>query len=562
MTNLSADTVLEILNNLSGIIIVATEQRKIVFINKEGEKYFKCKLESIFEKSCSLIINQEFHETFCLFEEVTKTDEVLYKFNVNLLGEAFSVTAFKIRTNDNRILIVHNFRFVNDLVSMIRKIETERDILHTKFNNIVKILDKLNEAFLLVNSKDEVSLMNRYAETATGISKKQVLNKKFATFLNLLNLENGKNILPLLKAKDEISDLKGDFVDSQGNKHKILINAFYISSDEKNFDYLVNIRDVERIEGQLRLKSEGELIPGFIGKSKSILQIANTLQMVKNGDTTILIQGESGTGKEVIARGIHQIGARKDKPFVAVNCAAIPEQLMESELFGHEKGAFTGALAQKTGKFEFATQGTIFLDEIGEMPLHLQTKLLRVLQEKSFERVGGNKQIPTNARIIAATNKNLAEEVENGNFRRDLFFRLNVIPIKLPPLRERKEDIKLLIENFLPKLNKKYNKNIIGIEKQTMDFLLNYAWQGNVRELMNVLEYGVICCQENQLEQKYFQGILNSNETKTTNEKYSDLEREKILSTLEKNKGSISEAAKNLEMHRSTLWRKMQKYKI
>ncbi len=560
----------QILNNLPGIIIVATGDKRILFINEEGEKYFNCKLDTIQNRSCQIIINQEFHQTFCLFDEVFESDEVQYKFNVNLAGEAFSVTAFKIENNEET-LIVHNFRFVNELVSMIRKIEKDRDKYHTKSNNIAKIFDKLKEAFLLINSENKIILMNEFAQTTTRISRNQIIDKDFSNFLKLLKVKGKTKLIQSLKAKEEISNFRADLAEIDEGQRKILVNTFFLpnSENENSFDYLINIRDLERIEGELRLKSEGELIPGFIGKSKPILQISQMIQMVKNGDTTILIQGESGTGKEVIARGIHEMGERRDKPFVAINCAAIPEHLIESELFGHEKGAFTGATTTKIGKFELASEGTIFLDEIGEMPLMLQTKLLRVLQEKNFERVGSNKQIQTNVRVIAATNKNLADEVEAGNFRRDLFFRLNVIPIKLPPLRERKEDIELLIKTFVPKLSAKYNKRILGVEKKSLQFLIEYPWLGNVRELMNVLEYGVICCQTTELELPDFENILNLKSSKKAteidkNEKltYSDLEREKILKTLEEVNGSLNEAAEILEMHRTTLWRKMKKYGI
>ncbi|KAA3596070.1 MAG: sigma-54-dependent Fis family transcriptional regulator [Calditrichaeota bacterium] len=558
----------QILNNLPGIIIVATEEKKIIFINNDGEKYFKCKLEKIQNKSCQIIINKEFHETFCLFEEVSENSEVQYKFNVNLAGEAFSVTAFKVATPEGT-LIVHNFRFVNEIVSKIRKIENERDKYHLQFDNFTKIFDKLKEAFLLVNSENKVILMNEFAQTTVGISKSQVLNYEFSNFLKLLKIKNDNKLIKSLSKKEELSNYSAFLVGLENEDRKIILNTFKLSNEENSFDYLINIRDLKRIEGDLRLKSEGELIPGFIGKSKAIQQISQMVQMVKNGDTTILIQGESGTGKEVISHGIHEMGERRDKPFVAVNCAAIPEHLIESELFGHEKGAFTGATATKIGKFELASEGTLFLDEIGEMPLQLQTKLLRVLQERSFERVGSNKQIQTNTRVIAATNKNLASEVEKGNFRRDLFFRLNVIPIKLPPLRDRKEDIELLIKTFIPKLSAKYNKRILGVEKKSLQFLLEYPWLGNVRELMNVLEYGIICCQSTELELPDFENILNLKSTKNEpnsekNEKltYSDLERNKILKTLEKVNGSLNDAAEILEMHRTTLWRKMKKYGI
>jgi len=225
----------------------------------------------------------------------------------------------------------------------------------------------------------------------------------------------------------------------------------------------------------------------IIGRSQSIQRILNLIDKLSKTDTTALIMGESGTGKELIAKMIHQKSSRASKPFIPVNCAAIPSELLESELFGHEKGAFTGAFCPRAGRFELANEGTIFLDEIGEMPLHLQAKILRVLQEKSFERIGGTKPINVNVRIITATNKNLENEVREKRFREDLFWRLNVVPVVIPPLRERKEDIPLLCDHFVEKFSQKFGYSL-KIKPEVMDLFLNYSWPGNVRELENLIE--------------------------------------------------------------------------
>ena len=226
----------------------------------------------------------------------------------------------------------------------------------------------------------------------------------------------------------------------------------------------------------------------LVGSAQSMIKIYDLIGRVCETKTNVLITGESGTGKELVAKAIHYNGPLKDKPFVTVNCGAIPENLMESELFGHKKGSFTGAIVDKAGLFEVANGGTIFLDEIGELPLQVQVKLLRVLQDKSFRKVGGTEDITVNVRIMAATNRNLAHEVENGNFREDLYYRLNVIHIHIPPLRERKEDIALLAKHFLEKHNVQLGKNIMKISKEAMDALQAYDFPGNVRELENIIE--------------------------------------------------------------------------
>jgi transcriptional regulator with GAF, ATPase, and Fis domain len=230
----------------------------------------------------------------------------------------------------------------------------------------------------------------------------------------------------------------------------------------------------------------------LIGKSPSLLEILDLIEKAADANSTVIVNGESGTGKEMIARALHHNSQRKKYSFIPVNCAAIPSELMESELFGHEKGAFTGAMNTRRGRFELADKGTLFLDEIGDLTLPLQVKLLRVLAENEIDRVGGNQSIKIDVRIIAATHKNLEKLIEEGGFREDLYYRLNVIPISLPPLRERKPDISILANYFLQNINLEKNKSILGIDDRTMDILNNYPWPGNIRELANFIERMVV----------------------------------------------------------------------
>ncbi|HSY24465.1 MAG TPA: sigma-54 dependent transcriptional regulator [Polyangiaceae bacterium] len=238
---------------------------------------------------------------------------------------------------------------------------------------------------------------------------------------------------------------------------------------------------------------------GIIGSSPGIAELYAILERVADTPTTALITGESGTGKELVARALHEHSSRKDKPFIKVNCAAIPKELIESELFGYERGAFTGAVASKPGRFELANGGTLFLDEIGEIPIEMQVKLLRALQESEFERVGGIKTIRVDVRLVAATNRDLKKLIAAGNFREDLFYRLNVVPIRLPALRERTSDIPLLVEHFLVKFNERLRKKVEGVDREAMDLLVAYPWPGNIRELENVIERSVLFCDTNTL---------------------------------------------------------------
>jgi two-component system, NtrC family, response regulator AtoC len=251
----------------------------------------------------------------------------------------------------------------------------------------------------------------------------------------------------------------------------------------------------------LRQQLQGKYkFENMIGKSLAMQNLFSRMEKVVNTDSTILILGESGTGKELVAKALHFNGPRKEKPFIAINCGAIPAELLESELFGHVKGAFTGAVVDKAGKFELANQGTVFLDEIGTMPFHLQTKLLRVLQEQEIERVGGSKKIKLNVRVISATNSDLEELVKNGNFREDLFYRLNVIPVNIPPLRDRCEDIALLARHFLVKNCRELNILLMSLSQKALEAMENYSWPGNVREMENVIERSVTLSEGDTIE--------------------------------------------------------------
>ena len=258
----------------------------------------------------------------------------------------------------------------------------------------------------------------------------------------------------------------------------------------------LKFRDLQE-ENRL-LKEKSGKNTEITGKSEKIVQLKEQIRIVAPTDAWILIQGENGTGKEIVAQTIHRLSKRSKRPMVEVNCAAIPDELIESELFGHEKGAFTGAVSMKRGKFDLANGGTLFLDEIGDMALKTQAKILRIIQEQKFQRVGGSKTISVDVRIIAATNKNLEEEIKKGTFREDLYFRLNVIPIEVPPLRERKEDIPLLVNEFL----KEFSKGSITMEEEAVEALFNYDWPGNIRELRNLIERLVILSKDNVIRKK------------------------------------------------------------
>lgn len=327
---------------------------------------------------------------------------------------------------------------------------------------------------------------------------------------------------------------------------------------------LVRLEDENKLLRQ-KYPQEYELT----GESRAIEDLVETISIIAPTNAWILIMGENGTGKELVARSIHRQSKRSRRPFIEVNCAAIPEDLIESELFGHEKGSFTGATQMKRGKFDLANEGTIFLDEVADMSLKAQAKILRILQEKKFERVGGTRLIETDVRVIAATNKDLEKEMEEGRFRPDLFYRLNVIPLFIPPLRERKEDIPPLVKRFVKEFSLKEGKEEKGIAPEALDFLLNHNWPGNVRELKNLIERLVILTSSDTIavddippffkteNGRMGESVFDSDLFKTAKMEW---EKKFILRKLQENNGNISKTADLIGMERSNLHRKIKSY--
>ncbi len=389
---------------------------------------------------------------------------------------------------------------------------------------------------------------------------------------------------PQLLAKSRELKLKGDvvmitaFQDTEATLHALSLGAIdylYKPLDLDDLDLLIKKIDLrkkekERIEKLTHVVKEAYKPRQIVGRSKGILNVVKAIVQVSKSPSTVLIEGETGTGKELVAQTIHYQSS-PNEPFMALNCASILANLLESELFGYEKGAFTGATRRRIGKLEYAGHGTLFLDEISELPLELQAKFLRVLQEREFQRVGGVKSIPFRARVIAATNRDLESLVKEGNFREDLFFRLKVFVIRIPPLRERREDIVPLVEYFINQLNLELHKKVKRIPKTYLDALVEYDWPGNVRELQNILRRAMILTDGEVLE--FDAGWLRKGTAEEpsassfdpengTPKKLVDIEKEHIINVLKYTKGNYGEACKILGISRPTLRKKIRDYNI
>lgn len=422
---------------------------------------------------------------------------------------------------------------------------------------------------------------------------------------NILEVDDGDQVLATLADHDIdliLLDLKMERMDGLATLSAldaanirvpvIVITAFssvesaVVAMKRGAFDYVTKPIDMDELQliiakalhveqlEQENIHLKERLLENFsfaniIGSSKVMQEMFATLSMVAPTDATVLIGGESGTGKELIANALHQTSSRKDGPFIKVNCAALHENLLESELFGHEKGAFTGATEQRKGRFELAHRGTLFLDEIGDMTLPTQAKILRVLQEGEIERLGGSKTINVDVRLVAASHRDLEAMVEQGEFRQDLFFRLSVVPIILPPLRERGSDIPDLARYFLKRYAQKNKKDIRTIHPQALNLLMHHDWPGNIRELENCMERAVILCQGEQITPKELPPQLNPHGLHQADTTLSgttsgltlrDMEREMIRASLEETAGNKSQAAKNLGIARQTLLNKIKEY--
>ena len=428
------------------------------------------------------------------------------------------------------------------------------------------ILNCISDGVLTIDLDGKIKYVNRAMQELLRISEEELIGKKCKNFINSNLCSSDMCILRhTLKQKDRISNLETYIINKEGRRIPVTINTDLLYDEDGSIIGIVEVfRDISQLKELRAILTDTYTFDNIVTRDRRMKEILSILPMVAASKSTVLIQGESGTGKELIAKAIHSNGPRKDKPFIAVNCAAIPESLIESELFGHVKGAFTGALFDRAGRFEMAHQGTIFLDEIGDMSLSIQAKLLRVIQEEKFERIGGSKTIHVDVHIIAATNKNLLKEVKGGRFREDLYYRISVFPITLPPLRDRKEDIPLLISHFMEKYNKEMGKNITGVSPKAMKILMDYSYPGNVRELRNFVEHAFVCSRGSTILPEHLpKKLLASNEDLGDIPDESSLhrvEKEWIIKILEKSGWRYKEAARKLGISRTTLWRKLKQY--
>jgi PAS domain S-box-containing protein len=426
------------------------------------------------------------------------------------------------------------------------------------------ILDSIADGVFTVGKDWRITSFNRAAEQITGIRRAEAIGRFCREVLKADVCEAGCALRETMETGRPIVNKPVDIIDAHGHRKPITISTALLQDESGQImGGVETFRDMTLVEELRKQVQKQYSCEDIISRNARVQQLFDVLPRVAESDCTVLIDGETGTGKELFARAIHSLGRRRQEPFLAVNCGALPDTLLESELFGYKAGAFTGAKKDKPGRFALANGGTIFLDEIGDVSAAVQVRLLRVLQEKTYEPVGGVGSVKAEARVITATNKNLQELVEKGLFRKDLFYRINVVRFRLPPLRERREDIPLLVDHFIQRFNTRYGKSICCVSNEVMAELMNYAFPGNIRELENVMEHSFVLCQGQVIEKKDLPEVFHGHEAAGTRaggefRTLQQMEEVMIEQALRRNDGNRAAAARELDINPSTLFRKLK----
>ncbi len=430
------------------------------------------------------------------------------------------------------------------------------------------ILESISDGVFTVDMDWRITSFNRAAEEITGVSRREAVGRYCSEVFRSSMCGNDCALHRTLKTGKPIIGKSGYIIDAEGNQIPISVStAMLRGSDGRLVGGAETFRDLSEVE-ELRRELEGKFRVGDLASRSPLMQrLFEVLPAIAASPSTVLILGETGTGKELIARSLHSLSPRNKAPFIGVNCGALPETLLESELFGYKAGAFTGAHKDKPGRFALAGRGTIFLDEIGEISPALQVKLLRVLQERTYEPLGATRSETADARVIAATNKDLAGQVRGGFFREDLYYRVNVVRLELPPLRRRKEDIPLLVNQFVSRFNQLQQKDVRGVAAEALSLLIAYDWPGNIRELENALERAFILRHEGFIGIADLPGELTAHGAMTgaatdMRSVHDILDAQAIRAALERNDFNRLAAARNLGIHKTTLYRRIQKLGI
>lgn len=564
-----------ILESIAEGIVVIGLDRRIIFVNRMAKELIGLRDETFEGRPCSEVIRTDLCKEGCPFDSKSVDGSCAsYFMNINLYKEDSSSIPLCLNVaplyNDEGAMagIIENFRPMSEAIRVIESLKKSNVILAQEKGKVDSIIESLADGVFTVDSRLRITSFNKGMENITGLKEPEVLGSACNEILNADNCGDNCPFSHTLKRGYGLANITERIVRRDGETVPVLISTAFLKESTGNIELIATVRDASELEKLKKEINDRFRFSNIIGKSSRMQQIYELIETLGDTDCSILIEGESGTGKELVSRAIHHESNRRGKPFVKVNCSAIVEGLFESELFGHVKGSFTGAIKDRMGKFELADGGTIFLDEIADMPLPLQPKLLRVLQDMEFERVGDNKTRKVDVRIIAATNKNLKDEIKNKRFREDLYYRLCVVPIVMPSLRERREDIPMLINHFIEKCNMKTlnRANITGITPQALSAILDYDWPGNVRELENAIEHACIRSKSDKIDSDSLPASITGmkaeraavQEAYEKPETFSDIQKHRIDELMKLHKGSRNMVAKVLGISRTTLWRRLR----
>ena len=447
-------------------------------------------------------------------------------------------------------------------------VEDERSMKNDDFDPAQIILDSVADGVFTVDREWRISSFNRAAEDITGVPREEALGQRCCDVFRASICETGCALRDTLETGDPIVNKSVFIVDTEGSKRPVSISTAILRDREGRIvGGVETFRDLSHVE-QLRKELEGRFGLGdIIGRSRAMRDLFEVLPAIGASEATVVIQGASGTGKELVARAIHQLTPRRDRRFVAINCGALPDTLLENELFGHVAGAFTDARRDRPGRFAHAEGGTIFLDEIGDISQAMQVRLLRVLQEHVYEPLGSVEPVAADVRVIVATHRDLAKLVEEGVFREDLYYRINVMKLELPTLKERREDIPLLVDHFVERFNRLQNKDVGGVSDEVLSLLMTYSFPGNARELENIIEHAFVLCNGGRIETKHLPPEISQGSEVPSVESRGgmtlrEMEALQISLALHRHGGNRKAAAEELGIHPSTLFRKLKDLEI
>ena len=554
----------KVFDTISEAVFIVDKDKNILFFNKRAEQITGYKKSELVGKHCLKGFRCKNCITECTVFKLGKTrdreNEILTKDDRIV---PITRNAILLKNADGNILgAVETFRETTKEKQLLDRCKLQNLKCEQQKKAVEAMMDSMIEGVIAIDPEWHIISLSGRATQMIGFTHEEASGQKIGELLNTKLFDQGCSLADVVASKKRCTETRGEITTKEGVVIPVEISAAPLVEKEKIISGgIVLVRDLSAEADLARQLRNKYSFSGIISQSDVMQRIFDLLKRIAVTDTTVLITGESGTGKELIARAIHYNSPRRTKPFITVNCGALPDNLLESELFGHVKGSFTGAIRDHKGRFELADGGTIFLDEIGDMPTHLQVKILRVLQQKVFERIGGTTTISVNLRIVAATNADLMEKIKNNEFREDLYYRLKVVPIHIPALRDRREDIELLAQHFLNTFSAEQERTL-KLSPQSFRVLMDYQWPGNVRELENTVQYAVAVCKKSVIFPDDLPIEITQSSPKINNEVTGLSEAEHIQSTLQKCHFNRTKAARMLNMDRTTLWRKMKRYNL